>query len=69
MGRTLFARLADLYGNEIMAMITVQYRIHQLRMDWSSQELYDGKIKAHASVAAYTLYGFDGVQKTSSTGE
>jgi len=60
-------RLADLYGNEIMAMITVQYRMHQLRMDWSSQELYDSKIKAHTSVAAYTLYGFDGVQKTSST--
>ena len=36
-------------------------------MDWSSQELYDSKIKAHTSIAAYALYGFDGVQKTYST--
>lgn len=67
LGRTLFARLADLYENEVMCMLTVQYRMHQLIMDWSSRELYDSKIEAHASVAAHTLYGLDGVQKTSST--
>lgn len=67
LGRTLFARLADLYEHEVMAMLTVQYRMHQLIMDWSSQELYDSKIEAHASVAAHTLYDLDDVQKTSST--
>ncbi|KAH9302031.1 hypothetical protein KI387_013614, partial [Taxus chinensis] len=67
LGRTLFARLADLYGSEVMAMLTVQYRMHRLIMDWSSQELYDSKIEAHLSVSAHTLYDLDGVQKTSST--
>ncbi|GLJ21851.1 hypothetical protein SUGI_0408590 [Cryptomeria japonica] len=67
LGRTLFARLADLYGSEVMAMLTVQYRMHQLIMDWSSKELYNSKIEAHSSVAAHTLNDLDGVQKTSST--
>ena len=38
--------------------------MHQLIMDWSSRELYDRKIEAHASVAAHTLYDLDDVQKT-----
>nr|ATB19672.1 putative DEAD-like helicase [Juniperus indica] len=67
LGRTLFARLADLYGSEVMAMLTIQYRMHQLIMNWSSKELYNSKIEAHSSVAAHTLNDLDGVQKTSST--
>ena len=50
-----------------MAMLTVQNCMHQLIMDWSSWELYDSKIETHVSVAAHTLCGLDGVQKTSST--
>ena len=45
LGRTLFERLADLYGNEITAMLTVQYRVHELIMNWSSEELYDNKVR------------------------
>ena len=44
LGRTLFERLAGLYGNEVMSMLTVQYRMHELIMNWSSQELYDSKV-------------------------
>ncbi|XP_022982878.1 DNA-binding protein SMUBP-2 [Cucurbita maxima] len=67
LGRTLFERLADMYGNEVTSMLTVQYRMHELIMDWSSKELYDSKIKAHSSVAAHTLYDLEDVKKTSST--
>ncbi|XP_038906147.1 DNA-binding protein SMUBP-2 isoform X1 [Benincasa hispida] len=67
LGRTLFERLAEMYGNEVTSMLTVQYRMHELIMDWSSKELYDSKIKAHSSVAAHTLYDLEDVKKTSST--
>uniref|UniRef100_A0A7C9ADE8 DNA helicase n=2 Tax=Opuntia streptacantha TaxID=393608 RepID=A0A7C9ADE8_OPUST len=67
LGRTLFERLADLYGDDIMSMLTVQYRMHELIMDWSSKELYDSKIKAHASVAAHRLYDLEDVKKTPAT--
>ncbi|KGN59344.1 DNA-binding protein SMUBP-2 isoform X2 [Cucumis sativus] len=67
LGRTLFERLAEMYGNEVTSMLTVQYRMHELIMDWSSKELYDSKIKAHSSVAAHMLYDLEDVKKTSST--
>lgn len=67
LGRTLFERLADLYGDDVMSMLTVQYRMHELIMNWSSEELYQGKIQAHSSVAAHTLYELEDVKKSSST--
>ncbi|PIA53593.1 hypothetical protein AQUCO_00900281v1 [Aquilegia coerulea] len=67
LGRTLFERLAGLYGDEVMAMLTVQYRMHELIMDYSSKELYDSKLKAHSSVAGHMLYDLDNVQRSSST--
>ncbi|KAL6522445.1 hypothetical protein OROMI_031717 [Orobanche minor] len=67
LGRTLFERLADLYGDDAMSMLTVQYRMHEFIMNWSSEELYHGKIKAHATVAAHTLYELEDVKKSSST--
>ncbi|XP_073150723.1 uncharacterized protein [Henckelia pumila] len=67
LGRTLFERLADLYGDDIMSMLTVQYRMHELIMNWSSEELYSSKVKAHPSVAAHTLYELADVKKSSST--
>ncbi|KAK9726065.1 hypothetical protein RND81_05G187700 [Saponaria officinalis] len=67
LGRTLFERLADLYGGDIMSMLTVQYRMHELIMDWSSKELYNSKIEAHSSVAAHMLYDLEDVKKTSAT--
>ncbi|XP_015866144.2 uncharacterized protein LOC107403746 [Ziziphus jujuba] len=66
LGRTLFERLADMYGEEVMSMLTVQYRMHELIMDWSSKELYNSKIKAHPSVAAHMLSDLEDVKKTTS---
>ncbi|XP_057999791.1 uncharacterized protein LOC110665155 isoform X1 [Hevea brasiliensis] len=67
LGRTLFERLADLYGGEVTSMLTVQYRMHELIMNWSSKELYDSKIKAHSSVAAHKLLDLERVKRSSST--
>lgn len=67
LGRTLFERLATMYGDEVVSMLTVQYRMHELIMNWSSEELYSSKIKAHSSVAAHKLFDLEGVKKTSST--
>ncbi|XP_039066578.1 DNA-binding protein SMUBP-2-like isoform X2 [Hibiscus syriacus] len=67
LGRTLFERLADQYGDEVMSMLTVQYRMHELIMNWSSKELYNSKVKAHSSVAAHTLFDLENVKKSSST--
>lgn len=44
LGKTLFERLAGLYGEEVMSMLTVQYRMHELIMNWSSKEFYDNKV-------------------------
>ncbi|CAI0377072.1 unnamed protein product [Linum tenue] len=67
LGRTLFERLADLYGDEVTSMLTVQYRMHELIMNWSSKELYDSKIEAHPRVAAHALYDLEGTNKSTST--
>ncbi|BBH07366.1 DNA-binding protein, putative [Prunus dulcis] len=67
LGRTLFERLADIYGHEVVSMLTVQYRMHERIMDWSSKELYNSKIKAHSSVAGHMLLDLEDVKRTSST--
>ncbi|XP_021893311.1 DNA-binding protein SMUBP-2 [Carica papaya] len=67
LGRTLFERLADLYGDEVTSMLTVQYRMHELIMNWSSTELYNSKIRAHSSVSAHMLYDLENVKKSPST--
>ncbi|XP_066370029.1 uncharacterized protein [Miscanthus floridulus] len=67
MGKTLFERLTEAYGEEITSMLTVQYRMHEHIMSWSSKELYNNKIKAHSSVAGHMLYDLEEVTRFSST--
>lgn len=55
LGRTLFERLADLYGDEVMSMLTVQYRMHEHIMNWSSKELYNSKVLQSFLDAGYTV--------------
>ena len=55
LSRTLFERLQGMYAESISEVLTVQYRMHAAIMEWSSQELYQGKLTAHASVASHTL--------------
>ncbi|XP_062211738.1 uncharacterized protein LOC133912829 isoform X1 [Phragmites australis] len=67
MGKTLFERLTEAYGEEITFMLTIQYRMHELIMNWSSKELYNNKIKAHSSVAGHMLYDLEEVKRSNST--
>ena len=57
LARTLFERLHGLYGQSISEMLTVQYRMHRAIMQWASDELYNGVLTAHASVADHQLAG------------
>ncbi|KAG0455958.1 hypothetical protein HPP92_023746 [Vanilla planifolia] len=66
-GRTLFERVADLYGNDVMSMLSVQYRMHKLVMNWSSEEFYRGEIQAHSSVKEHALCDLENVRRSSST--
>lgn len=52
---TLFERLQHSLGGDASRMLSVQYRMHAAIMDWSSQELYGGRLEAHESVAGHTL--------------
>ena len=52
---TLMERLLKQYGDTVVRMLTVQYRMHQDIMIWPSQQLYDGRLTAHDSVAQHLL--------------
>lgn len=56
LGRTLFERLIESsHGGAIARLLTVQYRMHERIMGWSSQRLYDGRIAAAPSVRSHLL--------------
>ena len=58
---SLFERLMTLYGPSIARRLTVQYRMNQAIMDFSSQEFYDGQLEADASVRDHLLTDLPGV--------
>jgi len=55
LGRTLFQRLQEMYGESVSEMLTVQYRMNNSIMQWSSDEFYSSKLTAAPSVAQHTL--------------
>ena len=42
-------------GDQLVRMLTVQYRMHNSIMSWSSQQMYHGQLSAHSSVAEHLL--------------
>lgn len=53
---TLMERLLnDTSGDELLRMLTVQYRMHSTIMSWSSQQMYHSQLTAHPSVAEHLL--------------
>ncbi|WAR00145.1 SMBP2-like protein [Mya arenaria] len=48
-------------------MLTTQYRMHHMIMDWSSQQLYQSKLVAHPSVSEHLLRDMDGVEENETT--
>ena len=58
---SLFERLVALYGSQIARRLTVQYRMNQAIMDFSSLEFYDGQLEAGESVRLHLLADLPGV--------
>ncbi|CAF0979126.1 unnamed protein product [Didymodactylos carnosus] len=52
---TLMKRLIDQFNDKITRMLTVQYRMNEKIMNWSSNEFYHGKLTAHSSVQHHLL--------------
>ncbi len=52
---TLFERLIDLFGERIVSMLTVQYRMNERIMHFPNVEFYGGKLKAAPEVAHWTI--------------
>ena len=56
---TLFERLMAIYGDNIASMLDVQYRMNEAIMNFPNETFYEGKLKAHESVANHTLNDFN----------
>ncbi|XP_078539014.1 DNA-binding protein SMUBP-2 [Lissotriton helveticus] len=64
---SLMERLIEKYGEKVVKMLTVQYRMHKSIMQWASEELYSGRLNAHSSVAIHLLKDLPGVALTEET--
>ncbi|NWW84214.1 SMBP2 protein, partial [Rhynochetos jubatus] len=64
---SLMERLIERYGEKVVKMLTVQYRMHQAIMHWASSEMYGGRLTAHPSVAQHLLRDLPGVASTDET--
>lgn len=67
LGVTLFERLAESLSTELVRMLTVQYRMHEAIMGWSSRSFYAGRLEAHVSVRSHLLAELPGVAATQAT--
>ncbi|MEN6459292.1 MAG: AAA domain-containing protein [Thermoguttaceae bacterium] len=68
-GVSLFERIMKLYGPRIAHRLTVQYRMHEAIMGFSSAEFYDGALEADASVRRHVLAELPDVQDAQTTRE
>ncbi len=64
---SLFERLMGLYGPQIARRLTVQYRMHEAIMGFSSAEFYDGRLEADTSVRRRLLAELPEVKDTPTT--
>ncbi|XP_031725950.1 DNA-binding protein SMUBP-2 [Anarrhichthys ocellatus] len=58
---SLMERLIQMYGDSVVRMLTVQYRMHSAIMNWASKEMYQGRLTAHSSVEGHLLKDLPGV--------
>src|SRR5690606_24751649 len=61
MRESLMQRLVDRFGEQVYRRLTVQYRMHESIMHFSSQQFYDGSLIADASVRNHRLCDLPGV--------
>uniref|UniRef100_A0A3B3DTU3 DNA-binding protein SMUBP-2 n=1 Tax=Oryzias melastigma TaxID=30732 RepID=A0A3B3DTU3_ORYME len=58
---SLMERVIQIYGDSVVRMLTVQYRMNSAIMEWASKEMYQGKLTAHSSVENHLLKDLSGV--------
>ncbi|KAM4733526.1 DNA-binding protein SMUBP-2 [Anableps anableps] len=58
---SLMERLIQMYGDSVVRMLTVQYRMNSAIMEWASKEMYHGRLTAHCSVEGHLLKDLPGV--------
>uniref|UniRef100_A0A4W6DX85 Immunoglobulin mu DNA binding protein 2 n=1 Tax=Lates calcarifer TaxID=8187 RepID=A0A4W6DX85_LATCA len=58
---SLMERLIQMYGDSVVRMLTVQYRMNSAIMEWASKEMYQGRLTAHSSVEGHLLKDLPGV--------
>jgi ATP-dependent RNA/DNA helicase IGHMBP2 len=61
-GISLMERFMDRGGSAIARRLTIQYRMHQAIMEFSSQEFYEGSLEAAPAVRHHLLRDLPGVQ-------
>ena len=54
-------------GQSVVRMLTTQYRMNAAIMTWSSDALYEGRVRAGDSVARHTLADLPDVQRNELT--
>ncbi|KAJ3119493.1 hypothetical protein HK098_005394 [Nowakowskiella sp. JEL0407] len=64
---TLFDRMLKEYGDRVRKMLTVQYRMNEAIMKFSSNDLYEGRLVAHESVKSHLLHDLDEITSTEET--
>lgn len=59
--RSLFERLAERHGEDVLEMLTMQYRMHEKIMTFSAERFYGGRLRAAEEVWDHTLrdLGYD----------
>ena len=62
LGLTLMERLVKLYGAQVTRMLSTQYRMNAQIMQWASEAMYEGQLRAGDSVRDHTLSQLPGVQ-------
>lgn len=55
LGRSLFVRLLEDYGEDVKRLLKEQHRMHAALMQFPSTEMYQGQLRAHPTAEARTL--------------
>ena len=66
---SMMQRLVEHYGDAITRQLTVQYRMHEAIMDFSSEQFYGGTLLADDTVRRHTLAGLAGIEESPFTQE
>lgn len=67
LGVTLFDRLAREHDEPLVQLLTTQYRMNERIMEFSSRELYEGRLEAFPGVAGHRLADLEGVLENEET--